>query len=98
VSRVELPRRRQSREQRYRCAVQFSVTGLATGSHTAQATAFDNATPPLSTATALIPFTVLAAQGASITVSPATLNIAGGANATSNLRLSPRLRPTWWSR
>ena len=66
----------------------FSVTGLAAGSHTAQATAFDNATPPLSTATALIPFTVLAAQGASITVSPATLNIAGGANATSNLRLS----------
>jgi cellulose 1,4-beta-cellobiosidase len=66
----------------------FSVTGLAAGSHTAQATAFDNATPPLSTATALIPFTVLAAQGASIVVNPATLNIAGGANATSNLRLS----------
>jgi cellulose 1,4-beta-cellobiosidase len=66
----------------------FSVTGLAAGSHTAQATAFDNATPPLSTATALIPFTVLAAQGASITVNPATLNLAGGANGTSNLRLS----------
>jgi len=67
----------------------FNVTGLAAGSHTAQATAFDNATPPASTATALIPFTVLAApMGASIVVNPATLNIAGGATGTSNIRLS----------
>jgi cellulose 1,4-beta-cellobiosidase len=66
----------------------FSATGLTTGSHTAQATAFDNATAPLSAATALIPFTVLAPAGASILVNPATLNIAGGTTATSNVRLS----------
>jgi len=66
----------------------FSTTTLAAGSHTAQATAFDNANPPLSTATALIPFSVVAPMGASILVNPATLNLAGGASATSNVRLS----------
>jgi len=67
----------------------FSTSTLAAGSHTAQATAFDNATPPLSTATALIPFTVVAGPGnPSIVVNPATLNIAGGATGTSNVRLS----------
>ena len=54
-------------EHRHHSPYSFSATALAAGSHTAQATAFDNATPPLSTATALIPFTVLAApMGASI--------------------------------
>ena len=67
----------------------FTNPALPAGSHTAQATAFDNATPPLSTATALIPFTVLAApMGSSIVVNPATLNIAGGATGTSNVRLA----------
>jgi cellulose 1,4-beta-cellobiosidase len=67
----------------------FSSTGLSAGSHTAQATAFDNATPPLSASTALIPFTILAApMGNSIIVNPTTLNIAGGANAPANVRLS----------
>jgi cellulose 1,4-beta-cellobiosidase len=67
----------------------FGTATLAAGSHTAQATAFDNATPPLSTATAAIPFTVLAPpMGASILVNPATLNLAGGASGTSNVRLS----------
>jgi len=67
----------------------FSVTGLAAGSHNAQATAFDNVSPPLSTATALIPFTILPpTTGASIVVNPATLSIAGGATGTSNVRLS----------
>jgi cellulose 1,4-beta-cellobiosidase len=68
----------------------FSTATLAAGSHTAQATAFDNANPPLSTATALIPFTVLGGGpgNASIVVNPATLNIAGGASGTSNVRLS----------
>ncbi len=36
----------------------FSATGLASGSHTAQATAFDNGSPSLSTATAAVPFTI----------------------------------------
>lgn len=66
----------------------FSATGLAAGSHTAQATAFDNATPPLSTATAAIPFTMVSPMGASIIVNPATLNLAGGTNGVSNVRLS----------
>jgi cellulose 1,4-beta-cellobiosidase len=67
----------------------FTNAALAAGSHTAQATAFDNATPPLSTSTALIPFTVLGATtGNSIVVNPATLNIAGGATGTSNVRLA----------
>src|SRR5688572_3197252 len=66
----------------------FSTTTLAAGSHTAQATAFDNANPPLSTATALIPFSVVAPpNGASVLVNPSTLNLAGGASATSNVRL-----------
>ena len=36
----------------------FPATGVASGNHTAQATAFDNGTPSLSTATAAVPFTV----------------------------------------
>jgi endoglucanase len=36
----------------------FTATGLAAGSHTAQATAFDNGTPALSTATTAVPFTI----------------------------------------
>jgi hypothetical protein len=36
----------------------FNATGLAAGSHTATATAFDNGTPTLSTATAAVPFTI----------------------------------------
>jgi cellulose 1,4-beta-cellobiosidase len=67
----------------------FSTTTLAAGSHTAQATAFDNATPPLSTSTASIPFTVVPPpQGASITANPTTINLASGGNGPSNIRLS----------
>jgi aryl-phospho-beta-D-glucosidase BglC (GH1 family) len=36
----------------------FTATTLAAGSHTAMATAFDNGTPTLSTATAAVPFTI----------------------------------------
>ena len=66
----------------------FSVAGLASGSHTAQATAFDNASPPLSTATAVIPFTVAVPTTPTIQVGTATLNIAGGATGTSSVKLS----------
>ena len=67
----------------------FSVTGLASGSHTAQATAFDTASPPNSAATAVIPFTVLVAPATpTIVASPTSLNIAGGATGTSNVKLS----------
>jgi len=71
----------------------FSTSTLATGSHTAQATAFDNATPPLSTSTASIPFTIVPVSSTpSIIVNPATVSIAGSASSsttgTSNVRLS----------
>jgi cellulose 1,4-beta-cellobiosidase len=67
----------------------FSTSSLAAGSHTAQATAFDNATPPLSTSTVTIPFTVLApTNGGSLLANPATLNLSGGATGTVNYRLS----------
>jgi endoglucanase len=36
----------------------FNATGLAAGSHTVTATAFDNGNPTLSTATAALPFTI----------------------------------------
>ncbi len=36
----------------------FTATGLTAGSHTAQATAFDNGSPALSTATTAVPFTI----------------------------------------
>ncbi len=71
----------------------FSTTTLALGSHTAQATAFDNANPPLSAATALIPFSIVAVpMGATIIANPTTVNITGSATGTatgtSNVRLS----------
>ena len=74
----------------------FSTTSLAVGNHTAQATAFDNANPPLSTSTAAIAFGVVAQPPPpptpSILVNPATVNITGNATATttgtSNVRLS----------
>ena len=66
----------------------FSNPALSAGSHTAQATAFDTATPPNSSSTAVIPFTVLPAAGRSIIVNPTALNIAGGASAPANVRLS----------
>jgi len=67
----------------------FSATGLASGNHTAQATAFDNGTPSLSAASPAVPFTI---QGGTTTPSivavPTTLSIAGGATGTSSIRLS----------
>lgn len=66
----------------------FNVTGLAAGSHTAQATAFDNGSPSLSTATAAVPFTIQGTQTLSITATPSTLSVPGGSSATSSIRLS----------
>jgi cellulose 1,4-beta-cellobiosidase len=71
----------------------FSAVGLASGNHTAQATAFDNGTPMLSAATAAVPFTI---QGTtpqpqpqlSISPTPSTLTLAGGTSATATIRLS----------
>lgn len=66
----------------------FDVTGLAAGSHTAQATAFDNGTPALSTATAAVPFTIQGVVQPAIIANPTTLTLAGGASGTSNIRLN----------
>ena len=71
----------------------FSTSTLPTGNHTAQATAFDNANPPLSTATAAIPFSIVPVSTTpSIIANPATVSITGSATATttgtSNVRLS----------
>lgn len=66
----------------------FAVTGLASGSHTAQATAFDNGSPALSTATAAVPFTIQGTVQPTISASPTSLTVAGGASGTSTLRLN----------
>ena len=67
----------------------FNATGVASGSHTAQATAFDNGNPALSTSTTAVPFTVGGGTTQpSVTASPSTLTLAGGATGTSTIRLS----------
>jgi endoglucanase len=65
----------------------FTVNGLAPGSHTAQATAFDNGSPVLSAATAEVPFTI-GTTTPSISWNPTTLSLAGGTSGTSSVRLS----------
>lgn len=66
----------------------FNVTGLASGNHTAQATAFDNGSPALSAATAAVPFTVGTTNQPSISWNPQTLSLVGGTTGTSAVRLS----------
>lgn len=66
----------------------FNVTDLASGSHTAQATAFDNGSPALSTATAAVPFTIQGTVQPTISASPVSLTLASGASGTSTLRLN----------
>lgn len=66
----------------------FNASGLASGSHTAQATAFDNGSPALSTATAAVPFTIQGTVQPTITASPTSLSVAGGASGTATLRLN----------
>ncbi len=66
----------------------FEVTGPAAGSHTAQATAFDNGTPALSTATPAVPFTIQGVVQQAIIATPTTLTLAGGASGTSSIRLN----------
>lgn len=66
----------------------YNVSGLASGSHTAQATAFDNGSPALSTATAAVPFTIQGTVQPTISASPTSLTVAGGASGTSTLRLN----------
>jgi cellulose 1,4-beta-cellobiosidase len=67
---------------------EFNATGLASGSHTATATAFDNGSPSLSTATTAVQFTVGTTTQPSILASPTSVNLASGGSGTSTLRLS----------
>ncbi len=94
VSRVEFRVDGRAGQHRHLVAVQLQPPRRwPLGSHTAQATAFDNANPPLSAATALIPFSIVAVpMGATIIANPTTVNITGSATGTatgtSNVRLS----------
>jgi endoglucanase len=65
----------------------FNVTGLAAGSHTARATAFDNGSPVLSESTPDVPFTI-GTTTPSISWNPQTLTLASGTSGTSSVRLS----------
>ncbi|GAA4190464.1 hypothetical protein GCM10022252_28800 [Streptosporangium oxazolinicum] len=67
----------------------YSATGLASGSHTARARAYDNASPALSTETAAVPFTVGGGTSTpSIVASPTSLSVPEGASRTVGFRLS----------
>jgi cellulose 1,4-beta-cellobiosidase len=66
----------------------FSVTGLASGSHTAQARAFDNGTPALSATTAAVSFTVGGTSTPSIVPSSTSVTVPEGGTQTVNVRLS----------
>jgi endoglucanase len=64
-----------------------TATGLATGSHSATATAVDNGSPALSTVSTAVTFVIQAATP-TISFVPNTLSLAGGNNAPSSVRLS----------
>ncbi|MFF5112802.1 glycoside hydrolase family 6 protein [Streptosporangium sp. NPDC000509] len=67
----------------------YSATGLASGSHTASAKAYDNASPALSTQTAAVPFTVGGGNTTpSIVASPTSLSVPEGSSRTVGFRLS----------
>jgi cellulose 1,4-beta-cellobiosidase len=66
----------------------YTSAALAAGSHTVQATAFDTASPANSSASAIIPFTVLGSTSPrTIVVTPATLSLASGGTGTANVKL-----------
>jgi endoglucanase len=64
-----------------------AATGLASGTHTAQAMAFDNGTPALSAA-ASVSFSIQPLPQLSIVATPTTISLAGGASAAAAIRLS----------
>jgi cellulose 1,4-beta-cellobiosidase len=67
-----------------------TANNLTVGSHTAQATAFNNANPPLSASSANVPFAIVAApMGNSIVATPNTHTLPStGGTATSTVRLT----------
>jgi cellulose 1,4-beta-cellobiosidase len=64
-----------------------SATGVASGNHTAQARAFDDATPPASTTSTAMPF-VVGGDTPSVVVSPGSLTVAEGGSAPLSVQLS----------
>ncbi|HCT80520.1 MAG TPA: cellobiohydrolase [Micromonosporaceae bacterium] len=66
----------------------FSATGLAVGSHTAQARAFDNGNPALSTTTPAVSFSVTGTQTPSIVLTPNALSVNEGGTAALNVKLN----------
>jgi cellulose 1,4-beta-cellobiosidase len=66
----------------------FNVSGLAAGQHTAQATAFDNGTPMLSSSTPVVPFTIQGTVQPSIVAVPNSHTLASGASGASSIRLN----------
>ena len=66
----------------------FSVSGLAPGSHTAQATAFDNGNPMLSSSTPVVPFTIQGTVQPAIVAVPNSHTLASGASGSSSIRLN----------
>jgi cellulose 1,4-beta-cellobiosidase len=66
----------------------FNVSGLGSGPHTAQATAFDNGTPALSTASPVVPFTIQGVIQSAILAAPNSQTLGSGASGTSSIRLN----------
>ncbi|MFJ2033384.1 glycoside hydrolase family 6 protein [Streptosporangium sp. NPDC087985] len=67
----------------------YSATGVAAGSHTAKAKAYDNGNPVLSTETAAVPFTVSSGNNTpSIIASPTSVTVPMGSSKTVGFRLS----------
>lgn len=67
----------------------YSATGVAAGSHTAKAKAYDNGTPVLSAETAAVPFTVGSDGGtAAIVASATSVSVPEGGSKTVGFRLS----------
>ena len=65
-----------------------TATGLAAGSHSASATAFDNGVPtPVLSTLVTVPFTIAGATP-SITATPTSLSVPGGTSQPSTIRLS----------
>jgi cellulose 1,4-beta-cellobiosidase len=66
----------------------FTATGLAAGTYTATATAYDNGNPALSAVSSPVSFTIAGTTQPSIIANPTSVNLASGGTGTSTLRLS----------
>jgi endoglucanase len=64
-----------------------TATGLSAGTYSATATAYDNATSPLS-AVATVSFTILGTTTRAVQATPTSLTVAGGSTGSSTIRLS----------